>query len=66
MSRFQELKKEISVLEKTFGPDNERFRVSSNGLDEIICRFVCPSANVEHVIHCNISVNHCFIAFVVI
>ncbi|KAK3744103.1 hypothetical protein QZH41_016792 [Actinostola sp. cb2023] len=55
MSRFQELKKEISVLEKTFGPDNERFRVSSNGLDEIICCFLCPSTDVEHVIHCNIS-----------
>ncbi|XP_031574132.1 ubiquitin-conjugating enzyme E2 Q2-like [Actinia tenebrosa] len=55
MSRFQELKKEISVLEKTFGPEHEFFRVSSNGLDELICRFVCPSTNIEHVIHCNIS-----------
>ncbi|EDO34392.1 predicted protein [Nematostella vectensis] len=54
MSRFQELKKEISVLEKTFGPHNKQFRVSANGLDELICRFVCPSSNEEHVIHCNI------------
>lgn len=56
MSRFQELKKEISVLEKTFGPEHEFFRVSSNGLDELICRFKCPTTNIEHVIHCNISV----------
>lgn len=56
MSRFQELKKEISVLEKTFGPEHEFFRVASNGLDELICRFKCPTTNIEHVIHCNISV----------
>ena len=56
MSAFQELKKEIRVLEKIFHPKHELFRVKANGLDELSCRFV--GANGEQfVIHCNIYVS---------
>lgn len=52
MSKFQELKRELSILEKTFGPRHEHFRVEANGLDEVTCRFL--ATNGEHVVHCNI------------
>lgn len=52
MSKFQELKRELSILEKTFGLRHEHFRVEANGLDEVAYRFIAP--NGEHVVHCNI------------
>ncbi|CAH3021679.1 unnamed protein product, partial [Porites evermanni] len=52
MSKFQELKRELSILEKTFGSDHEHLRVEANGLDEVTYRFLAP--NGEHVVHCNI------------
>lgn len=52
MSKFQELKRELSILEKTFGLRHEYFRVEANGLDEVTYRFLAP--NGEHVVHCNI------------
>ncbi|KAL9987282.1 hypothetical protein ACROYT_G001563 [Oculina patagonica] len=52
MSKFQELKRELSILEKTFGSRHEHFRVEANGLDEVTYRFLAP--NGEHVVHCNI------------
>lgn len=52
MSKFQELKRELSILEKTFGSRHEHFRVEANGLDEVTYRFLTP--NGEHVVHCNI------------
>ena len=55
MSKFQELKRELSILEKTFGPRHEHFRVEANGLDEVTCRFL--ATNGEHVVHCNIFVS---------
>ena len=56
MSAFQELKKEIRVLEKVFHPKHERFRVKANGLDELCCRFVATNGEL-FVIHCNIYVS---------
>ena len=55
MSKFQELKRELSILGKTFGPRHEHFRVEANGLDEVTCRFL--ATNGEHVVHCNIFVS---------
>ena len=55
MSKFQELKRELSILEKTFGPRHEHFRVEANGLDEVTYRFL--ASNGEHVVHCNIYVS---------
>lgn len=55
MSKFQELKRELSILEKTFGSRHEHFRVEANGLDEVTYRFLTP--NGEHVVHCNIYVS---------
>lgn len=52
MSKFQELKRELSILEKTFGSRHECFRIEANGLDEVTYRFLAP--NGEHVVHCNI------------
>ena len=57
MSKFQELKRELSILEKTFGLRHEHFRVEANGLDEVAYRFIAP--NGEHVVHCNIYVSFC-------
>ena len=63
MSKFQELKRELSILEKTFGSRHEHFRVEANGLDEVTYRFLTP--NGEHVVHCNIYVSQvCFLAAV--
>lgn len=59
MSKFQELKRELSILEKTFGSDHEHLRVEANGLDEVTYRFLAP--NGEHVVHCNIYVSRSFI-----
>ena len=56
MSAFQELKREIRVLEKIFHPKHELFRVKANGLDELCCRFVGANGDV-FVIHCNIYVS---------
>ena len=58
MSKFQELKRELSILEKTFGSRDENIRVEVNGLDEVIYRFLAP--NGEHVVHCTIYVSKCF------
>ena len=58
MSKFQELKRELSILEKTFGSDHEHLRVEANGLDEVTYRFLAP--NGEHVVHCNIYVSRSF------
>ena len=55
MSKFQELKRELSILEKTFGSRHECFRIEANGLDEVTYRFLAP--NGEHVVHCNIYVS---------
>jgi len=63
MSKFQELKRELSILEKTFGSRHEHFRVEANGLDEVTYRFLTP--NGEHVVHCNIYVSQvCFLVAV--
>lgn len=53
MSKFQELKRELSILDKTFGPRHEHFRVEAHGLDEVTYRFIAPDG--EHIVHCNIS-----------
>lgn len=53
MSAFQELRKEIRVLEKLFHKDHERFRVKANGLDELICQFLGKSGEL-FIIHCNL------------
>lgn len=56
MSAFQELRKEIRVLEKLFHKDHERFRVKANGLDELICQFLGKSGEL-FIIHCNLYVS---------
>lgn len=53
MSAFQELKKEIRVLEKVFHQNHARFRVKANGLDELCCHFVGKNGEL-FVIHCNL------------
>lgn len=63
MSKFQELKRELSILEKTFGPRHEHFRVEANGLDEVTCRFL--ATNGEHVVHCNIFVSNVLLYVVI-
>ena len=56
MSAFQELKKEIRVLEQVFHPKHERFRVKANGLDELCCHFMGANGQ-SFVIRCNIYVS---------
>lgn len=56
MSAFQELKKEIRVLEKVFHKDHERFRVKASGLDELSCKFVGKNGEL-FAIHCTIYVS---------
>ena len=55
MTKFQELKRELNLLEGVFGPQHEKFRVAANGLDEVTCRFI-GSNGQQHIIHCNIFV----------
>lgn len=59
MSKFQELKRELSILDKTFGPRHEHFRVEAHGLDEVTYRFIAPDG--EHIVHCNISVSFLYV-----
>ena len=65
MSAFQELKKEIRVLEKVFHKDHERFRVKANGLDELSCKFVGKNGEL-FAIHCTIYVSLKFSNFRVV
>lgn len=50
------LKLELSILEKNFPRDHERFQVALASAEELVCKFVAPNGTKYHI-QSNISVS---------
>ena len=54
------LKLELSILEKNFPRDHERFQVALASAEELVCKFVAPNGTKFHI-QSNISVSQKFV-----